>query len=512
MRSSRLPLICLIAVSTLAACADDNASSATASSPATTASSKATTTTTPPRPRPAGAAATFAPLTGGNGVFLLAAAPGPDLAAAGYREDEYAAAGTATAYAMAGDPPADGHMALTPTTEAPYATRVLVRRPVDDAAFNGTVVVEWLNVSSGADIAPDYTYLADELIRKGYAWAGVSAQRIGIEGGAVAVAATVGNFDTGAGKGIKTIDPQRYGSLSHPGDAYSYDIYTQIGRGLRTGGDGGPMSNLKVKRLLADGESQSAFALTTYTDGVQPLTKAFDGFLIHSRGGASAPLGEPGTGIDIAGTILRPTTKQRTDLDVPTMVVQTETDVLGVLNYYPARQPDTDRLRVWEIAGTAHADRFQLGAVATSVGCSGPVNDGQQVFVLRAALRGLDQWAAGGEAPPKAPPLNVDDSSGTPAFVLDDAGNVTGGVRTPVVDAPTARLSGLPSTDSSVVCMLMGSTTAFTPDQIAQRYPDNTYAERYATATDAAIKAGFILSDDRAAVIADARPNGTPAG
>ena len=42
------------------------------------------------------------------------------------------------------------------------------------------------------------------------------------------------------------------------------------------------------------GESQSAYALTTYVNGVHPLTGLFDGFLIHSRGGAAMPLGEPG--------------------------------------------------------------------------------------------------------------------------------------------------------------------------------------------------------------------------
>ena len=38
-----------------------------------------------------------------------------------------------------------------------------------------------------------------------------------------------------AGKGLKAIDPARYGSLDHPGDAYSYDIYTQVARAVRAG-------------------------------------------------------------------------------------------------------------------------------------------------------------------------------------------------------------------------------------------------------------------------------------
>lgn len=38
----------------------------------------------------------------------------------------------------------------------PCVTRVLVRRPVDPARFNGTVVVEWLNVTLDQDV--DFVY------------------------------------------------------------------------------------------------------------------------------------------------------------------------------------------------------------------------------------------------------------------------------------------------------------------------------------------------------------------
>jgi len=509
-------VLCAAGVLLISACTDDSTADSTAddaSADRSSTSAATTSTTAAERVRPDGPAATFAPLTGGNGRFLLTASTGPDLAAAGYTETEFAASGTATAYTQDGELPADGRLALRPTTSAPYSTRVVVRRPATDAAFNGTMVVEWLNVSSGADASPDYAYLSDELVRKGYAWAGVSAQRIGIEGGDVAVPVSLG-IDTGAGKGIRTIDPERYGALRHPGDAYSYDIFTQIGRALRGDSAPGPATDgLEVDRVLAVGESQSAFALTTYANGVQPLTDAFDGFLIHSRGGAGAPLGAPDSGIDITSTVLGPPTLLRTDLDVPTIVVQTETDVLGILNYSPSRQPDTDRLRVWEVAGTAHADRFQIGPVESALGCAGPINNGQQAFVMRAALRDLDEWAAGGDAPPTAEPLAIEESSGSPEFVLDDVGNVTGGVRTPAVEAPTAVLSGLPAEGASIICILMGSTSPLPAEQLATRYPEpDDYATAWAAATDATIDAGFFLPEDRAAIIADARPTGLTPG
>ena len=126
---------------------------------------------------------TFTALDGPSN--LISARPGPDLAAAGYSEAEYVVRGTAPSYA--GEIPPDGRWALTARGEAEFATRCVVRRPAEPAAFSGTVVVEWLNVSSGSDAAPDWTYLSDEIVRRGHVWAGVSAQYVGVEGGTAAM-------------------------------------------------------------------------------------------------------------------------------------------------------------------------------------------------------------------------------------------------------------------------------------------------------------------------------------
>jgi Alpha/beta hydrolase domain len=456
--------------------------------------------------RPEGPAAELAPLEGGRGVFLGTAGGGPSLDDAGYEEAEYSASGTAVAYTSESELPTDGTYELTPGDEADYATRIVVRRPADPADFNGTVVVEWLNVSGGVDAAPDYTYLADELLRGGYAWVGVSAQSVGVQGGAVAVSAP-GAENLGAGTGLVGIDPERYGGLHHPGDAFAYDMYTQVARALRTPGDVDALDGLEVERVLAVGESQSAFTLTTYINGVQPLVRQFDGFLVHSRGGPAAPLGAPGDSVDIASALTGQPTTIRTDGEAPVIVVQTETDVLGVIGFLPARQPDAERFRLWEVAGTAHADKFQLGDMEEMLGCSQPVNRGQQVFVLRAALRHLDTWVAEGTAPPEAPRLDVDESGATPAFEVDEVGNVTGGVRTPAVEAPVDVLSGA-NDDASIICILMGSTTPIPDDVLAERYDSrDDYMAAYERATDEMIEAGFALDDDREQLLADASPD-----
>lgn len=398
--------------------------------------------------------AQFTALTSGNGVALVAAVAGPDLPAAGYVEIELGATGTATSYA--------GGLA------ADFATRVVLRRPATGGS--GTLVVEWLNVSSGQDAAPDWTYLAEEIVRRGHSWAGVSAQRVGVEGGEPRVATGVELA------GLKTLDPERYGHLHHPGDEHAYDIYTQVARGLA--------EDLGATCVLAIGESQSAYALTSYLNLVHAEAGLFDGFLVHSRGGGALHTERP--------------TPIRTDHQAPVLVVQTEGDLFGRLGFLPARQPDADRFRLWEIAGAAHADLFQIGEFESFLGCPEPVNRGQQAYVVRAALRWLEGWARGGPAAPSAAPLEVADGG----FVLDSVGNVRGGVRTPCVDAPADVLSGYAAPGASVICGLFGRTLPL-PRPIWASHEE--YLAAYEAATDAAIGAGFVLAEDRAAVLAEAR-------
>ena len=455
------------------------------------------------------------PLVGGNGVFLVTATdPGAALAAAGYEQVEYTASGTATSYrARSGEPlPADGRYDLEPDGEAPFATRVVVRRPAGAGAFNGTVVVEWLNVSSGLDAGPDDTYLDAELLRGGYAWVGVSCQMIGVEGGGVAVQAP-GAADMGAGTGLRALDPERYGDLHHPGDAYCYDIYTQVAQALRSPSGLDPLAGLAVERILAVGESQSAMTLTTYVNGVQPLAGAYDGFPVHSRGGAAAPLGTAGEGFEIGSVLFGEPTAIRTDGSAPVIVVITETDLLGVLRYLPARQPDADRFRLWEVAGTAHADKFQVGDMEEGLGLAQPINRGQLAFVLRAALRHLDAWAAGGPPAPTAARLDVDvdGSAPLPSFRVDDVGNATGGIRTPAVDVPLDVLTGLVPLDTSIIALLMGSTTPLDPEVLRKLYATPAeYLAAYEAAADRMIAAGFALPEDRPELLADAAPDRVP--
>jgi hypothetical protein len=439
------------------------------------------------------------PVTGGKGTPTVLTTTF-DLAKVGYVGEEYFLSGSATAYNATTALTPDGKWTVSPSSTAPYKTRIVVYRPSNAKKFNGTVVVEWLNVSAGFDVGPDWVSSHRELIRDGFAWVGVSAQSVGVQGGSGTVAGV-------APGGLKAADPERYGSLSHPGDSFSYDMFTQVGRAVRASAKPSPLGGLKVKRVIAVGESQSAFRMVTYIDGVHPLVHAYDGFLVHSRGGGAANLSQaPLPVVSVPnGTVIR------SDVDVPVLTFETETD-LTMLGYFPSRQSDTKRFRLWEVAGTAHADAYLTGqgfgdtgdgqaeiklldvasASGGPLGCAQPINAGPQYAVLSAAMYHLNRWVRDGTPPPRAPRLDV--AAGPPVTInRDEHGNALGGIRTPLVDMPTAALRG-DGNAGGTFCALFGRTVAFDASTLASLYPAHSaYVDKFHQAMGRAVKAGFVL-------------------
>lgn len=414
-----------------------------------------------------------------------------DLAGAGYLEEEWFASGTASTFAADGEPPTDGTWKVKPAGTAPYKTRFIVRRPADPAKFSGTVVVEWLNVSA-VEASPEWTYTNEAITSAGAAYLGVSVQALGIVGGPPLI-------DTGVPvKGIRDTNPQRYGSLVHPGDQYAFDIYSQIAAAVRSPGGAGVVGGAKVARVVAAGESQSAGYIAGYINGIQPVSQAFDGFLVHSRGsGAALPDGSrPIRGDDVAYRL-------RTDLGVPVMVFETETDVGPLLKFAKARQPDNDLLRVWEVAGTAHADAYLVGR---SFGlCPGSINDGPQHYVVTAAMDALLRWVADGSAPPQGEPIRTGGADGV-TVQRDAHGNALGGIRTPAVEVPLSTITGEAPSDAPLLCRLFGSSRPFDAATIQSLYPSrDAYLQAFDAALDKVITQGFVRPADRGDYAAEAR-------
>jgi hypothetical protein len=127
--------------------------------------------------------------------------------------------------------------------------------------------------------------------------------------------------------------------------------------------------------------------------------------------------------------------------------------------------------------------------------CNSPINTGPAHYVLDAAFSRLNRWVAKGIVPPVAPRLQT--TGVTPVvFATDANGNALGGIRTPAVDAPVAKLSGQ-ATGGSSFCFLFGSTVAFTPAQMKLLYPNRgKFVSAWVQATKSARKAGFLVDAD----------------
>jgi hypothetical protein len=433
------------------------------------------------------------PLDGGKG-WPFGSPPACLATERGYLIEEFLLHGTAQAYAPAVGSTVglDGRWSVEPSATAAYRTRMYVVRPADPARFNGVVLVNWQNVTAGFDIgAPSASDLA-----QGYAWVGVTAQRVGIEG---QPSPAPGMPDT---IGLAAWDPERYGSLHHPGDEFSYDIFTQAARKLAADplpDDVDLLGGLQPRLLVATGESQSAMRLGSYINMVDDAEPLFDAFLLNLHWGVCpyppnqslfesfAPIGN---GLSAGSAAIYDRGR------MPILVLNTESETLRSL---PVRQPDTATFRFWEMAGTAHmggnvvpeTKELMVRDGITAFMPRDVVNTIDWGYVRNAALDHLVAWAGGGTPPPSFPPINVEDGS----IVTDEIGNATGGIRLPDLAVPTAVHSGTNALGLPV--SLVGQSSPLTHEQLCALYPDaDAYLKAWNEAVDAIRAQGLILDSD----------------
>jgi Alpha/beta hydrolase domain len=420
-------------------------------------------------------------------------------------EEEWFFQGEASAFRLVGggsEYPSDGHWAAERWKKEQFHTRMMVVRPSEPTLFNGTVVVNWNNVSAGESFEPPKS--AARMVADGFILVGISAQRVGVEG---ADGASPPGFEMPA---LKTGDAARYGSLAHPGDDFSFDIFTQAARlvGPDRPGGTGPLEGFDVRHVIATGGSQSAARLMGYFNGVHPLDSVFDGFLLTvfpnapcaltaATGAATLPrMGGPNPFglVDWNGHVLR------LDLETPCIILNSEAEAADC---YPNVQPDGDRLRVWEIPGAGHAGTVSsaefagLGAIASlphSEVCFGPAK--------RAAIHLLPRWAEGASPPPIQPRIARADD---PAMLArDEHGNALGGVRWPELEAPLATHRA--EAEPGGFPFGLGQTTPFSAEKIRALYPDHeTWFVKYKAAVELLVNGQVILPDDAADMLADAQ-------
>jgi hypothetical protein len=469
----------------------------------------------------------------------VSGAPVIDLKALGYVEQEFLMSGGATVYGQNGLWLSDGHWGVSVSqTNVPYTTRLLVRYPTNPAKFNGTVVIEWLNESMGIDADPGWAQLYNELLSDGYAYVAVTAQNVGMSD-------------------LKSWDPKRYGALGDSNDGQSYDIFTQAARVVKAD-NSILLGRLTPKKLIALGDSQSAWRLDTYVNAIQPLTHAFDGFLGVSRAVTAAPIGSGFISVSPFPALIR------TDNTTPFIQLNTQTDVV-VFDAAAARQPDNNYLRTWEVAGAVHIDEheseYELAidtrdipslavphcVFGTPIEGTGSALDGinqvdnMSLFEAEdAALVALQKWITDGTQPPHAPAIST-----TPVLFglydlvnLDQYGNALGGIRLPDIQVPTEFYSPInfsqinqsslnpvtllgelesalallstgsiddPALQATAICTLSGFFLNFGDATLLRLYqtPAN-YAAKFTAAAEADVAAGFLTPADAATAIANA--------
>jgi Alpha/beta hydrolase domain len=376
-----------------------------------------------------------------------------DLASEGYVEEEYFVAGFARRYTT--PPLATGEEIAG---GGPYLTRLVVRRPADAKDFNGTVAVEWLNVTAQYDLEIDWFESNEHFMRRGWAWVGVSAQRVGVN----ALRAW----------------SDRYSSLDGtvtPGDPMAFDVFAQAVQAVRSPVGVAPLGDLQAERVIATGHSQSAGRLATYYNSIHPLHGVVDGFVIHGSGSAL-----------------------RTDLDTKVMRVLAETDVGS-----QSTEPDNDHFRRWETSGTSHVGFKESeeytplvirdrGSVAPRDCARPPFSRVPFHYVLNAAYHNLERWLQGGPAPSVAPRLEW---TAPNTKARDEHGNALGGIRLSQHEVATATNTG--SNAGPGFCILFGSHEPFDAATLAALYRSHgAYVSAVEHVTNANLAAGFIVTED----------------
>ena len=463
-----------------------------------------------------------------------------DLSKVGYVEDEYLVSGKANVYSW----PAPGP-AVVRTPDAPYTTRILVRRPAKASHFSGNVVVELLNPSNRFDLNIGWAMAHRQMVRNGDAWVGITGKPIDV-------------------LALKNFDPVRYGSLSFANplalddprncdppltsvdpvafrsrateDGLVWDIYSQVGALVQSRDRDNPLAygrskhdrhgghGATVKHVYGFGYSQTGGDLYDYINAIHPLDvqrngghPIYDGYIVAVAGGNFVGI-VPINQCEAPPAVPDPRL-QFSNVGVPIIHVMSQSDYLFGID---ARRPDSDapadRFRHYEMAGAAHATPDELNFAATSADIEKagvpvpPMNCGEfprsrfpsRIF-FDAMLRNLDLWVRYGIRPPHADPIKVESGAG----VLDSFGNVVGGLRSPYLDVPTSTWFG--STPGGSFCFIAGHEVPFTAAQLQELYRSHGAYVRAVVKDTARLVAGrYITGYDGLDLIREAAQKDVP--
>ena len=357
--------------------------------------------------------------------------------------------------------------------DAPYMTRIIVRRPRNAAAFSGTVVAEALHAGGRSLI---FEWSRQSILTRNHMFVEI------VHSGA--------NINL-----LKTFNAERYASLNI-GMGQTNEVIAQVGRLIKS--KTGPFAAYDVRRATLMGTSASSGTVRNYLTAHANLRMPdgkpiFDGFLLTSTNG-NTPL---------------------PIVDVPMIQMPTQTEVVTWAEQGIAyRRPDSDdpanRFRLYEVAGMPHNNSRDNPGFQNDP-CTLPVTDFPAGAFTALGLNHLIEWIANGKTPPHAPPIAVDQDSKNDGshLALDEHGNAKGGIRNVWVDVPMATYGvfGKGKTQQQDrLCQLAGTKVPLGDDAMRKMYKSNgDYVGRVEQRLKQLIADGWFLPEYAEAVRADAR-------
>jgi hypothetical protein len=399
-----------------------------------------------------------AEITGPGPIFdsSPSLAPGKGLAAFGYEAHEYFISGMANS--------------------EPYTTRIVVRKPRDNAKFSGLVLAEAMHGSGAAHM---FEFASIYTMASGHA--------------AVEILTT-------PPAQFVALNEARYRDLKLTG-AQANEILAQAGALVR----GGTLVGGSVRKMVLGGTSMTAGVLINYLPAhmvyrTPQMQRIFDGFLPMSN-----------------GAMIR-------DIDVPIIHVPTMHEVSGnITNRQDGDEPGK-QYRLYEFSGMGHIDTRDSVRMRPNP-CALPLSAFPEQAYMSVALDHLFKWVDKGTVPPRADRilLDRDQHNDGSMMALDEHGNPRGGVRTTYVDAPTATYTIRPAATTPVVpnasayiatggqqaanlmCGLSTSQVSFPADKLKALYKNKqAYVKAVETRLTALEKAGWSLPLYREMILGDA--------
>jgi len=432
--------------------------------------------------------------------------PTYDLSRAGYVEEEFIVTGTANVY----DWFQDGTVTVK-IPNAPYGTRILVRRPKDAARFSGSVIVELLFPARRFDWAMMWGFSHDYITEHGHAWVGISLPAVA--------------------DGLKKFNPNRYAAVSFANpapnascgsnpaaaseDGLRWDMISQVGALLKSNAAGRPLAGLRVQALYRTTQGSDvatyANAIHANLENGQPV---YDGYVLKAGFSMTRlnQCAQPPLANDPRQVIK--------NVGAPVIEVAAQGEIIG--GTLALRRPDSDeagdRFRLYEVASAGHIDKSayfgfplqqdQVAAVGSAQGTvDWPFNakcepeiplmePSLMGLVFNSAFNNLDQWVKKGVPAPRAQRISLM-NPGTPQDIIaiDKLGHGLGGVRTPYIDVPDVIY--FTSSPGPGTCREMGHKAPFDAARINELYGSRrAYMNLFAETADRLVKERWLTEND----------------